>query len=83
MEVLSKATQDFDITEKLHEYKRLESLRQVIFINEHKVSVESYIRTEKPNTWLHQDCRTLEESITIENSEVSLATIYRKIKFEG
>ncbi len=82
VEVLSPATSKFDTSDKFDEYKTLESLKQIIFINQHKVSVASYIRTEKPNTWLHQDCRILEESITIENSEVSLATIYRKVKFE-
>ncbi len=82
VEVLSPATKQFDLSEKLPEYKQLESLKQVIYINPKKVSVSTYIRSENPNIWLNQDFYNLEDNIVVEGSPISLSDIYRKIKFE-
>jgi Uma2 family endonuclease len=82
VEVLSPATKAFDLSEKLSEYKLMSSLQQVIYINPEKVSVSTFIRSENPNTWINQDFYSLEDALTVENSSISLADIYHKIKFE-
>lgn len=82
IEVLSPATNKFDIENKLPEYKHLESLQQIIYVSPKKVFVSTYIRSENPNIWLNQDFHSLEDTIIVENSSVSLSDIYSKIKFE-
>jgi len=83
VEILSPSTKNFDLSEKLPEYKLLDSLHQVIYINPKKVNVSTYTRTENPNAWINQDFYGLEESIVVEGVNISLSDIYRKIKFEG
>ncbi|WP_109742859.1 Uma2 family endonuclease [Arcicella aurantiaca] len=82
VEVLSPATKAFDLSEKLPEYKLIESLQQVIYVNPQKVSVSTFIRSETPNAWINQDFYSLEDSITVEGASISLTDIYRKIVFE-
>lgn len=82
VEVLSKATEDFDITEKLHEYKTLLSLEQIIFINQKKVGVMSYLRSENPNIWLNQDFYNETDVMNIVGKDVVIKDIYKKIKFQ-
>lgn len=82
IEVLSPATSDFDLSSKLPEYKQLESLQQIIYVNPKKVFVSTFIRSENPNIWLNQDFYKLDEFIVIENTNILLSDIYKKIKFE-
>lgn len=83
VEILSPSTKNFDLSEKLPEYKLLESLHQVIFINPKKVNVSIYTRTENHNAWINQDFYSLEDAIVVEGVSILLSDIYRKIKFEG
>lgn len=83
IEILSKSTANYDRGEKLPEYKRLESLQQIIFINQDKMEVESYHRTDKPNTWLNQTFTNSEEFLVIHEKPVLLKDIYRNIQFAG
>lgn len=82
VEVLSKATETFDLSDKLHEYKHLESLQQIIFINQKKVGVMSYIRSENPNIWLNQDFYNEDDKMQIDGKEIAVKDIYKKVKFE-
>ena len=81
IEILSKSTAKYDRGEKLPEYKHLDSLQQIIFVSQDKMEVESYERTEKPNTWLNQTWTQGEESLEIFGQPVFLKDIYRKIQF--
>lgn len=82
VEVLSPATKAFDLSEKLPEYKLLESLQQVIYINPTKVSVSTFTRSESLHGWLNQDFYSLEDAISVEGVSISLSDIYRKVKFD-
>jgi Uma2 family endonuclease len=81
VEVLSPATTYFDLSEKFPEYKHLESLQQIIFIHQKKMSVSSYIRSENSNVWLNQDFEKETDEILIENTPISLKDIYAKVQF--
>lgn len=83
VEVLSPSTKNFDLSEKLPEYKLLDSLHQVIYINPKKVNVSTYTRTENHNAWINQDFYSLEDSIMVEDVSISLSDIYHKIKFDS
>ncbi len=80
VEVLSPSTSDFDISEKLPNYKRIESLQQIIFVSQKKMTVMSYTRSEQPGVWLNQDFFE-DDAILIENRPVALGDIYDKVQF--
>jgi Uma2 family endonuclease len=82
IEILSPSTSKFDSESKLPEYKHLERLQQIIMINQKKVGVSSYLRSDQPNTWINQDFYSLDETLMIENKPVLLKDVYHKIKFE-
>ncbi len=82
VEILSPATSEFDLRGKLPEYKHLESLQQIIYVSQKKTNVSSFIRSENPNIWLNQDFYTLEDNLVVENANISLSDIYKKIKFK-
>lgn len=82
VEVLSKATENFDVSEKLHEYKHLESLQQIIFVNQKKVGVMNFLRSENPNIWLNQDFYDETDIMQIDGKDVAVKDIYKKVKFE-
>lgn len=81
VEVLSPATSVFDVEAKLPEYKHLESLDQIIFVNQKRIEVSSFKRSDLPNTWINQDFYDLKDNILIYGEPVPLADIYKKVKF--
>jgi Uma2 family endonuclease len=82
VEVLSKATEVFDITEKLHEYKSLPSLKQIIFVSQKELGLMNFLRSENPNIWLNQDFYNEDDRMQIDGKEIAVKDIYRKVKFE-
>ena len=80
VEVLSPSTNDFDLSDKLPNYKRIESLQQIIFVSQKNKTVMSYARSEQPGVWLNQDFFE-GETLLIENMPVALEDIYEKILF--
>ena len=81
VEVLSDSTANFDKNDKLEEYQILESLQHIIFVHQKKVSVSTYTRTDKPNTWINQNFRELNDSFIIGEDIIWIKDIYRKIQF--
>ncbi len=81
VEVLSPATGKFDRDSKLPEYKHLETLKQIILVNQKKIEVSSYTRSDKSNTWINEDFYDLNEELLIDNHAISLASIYKKVRF--
>jgi Uma2 family endonuclease len=78
-EVLSKATQDFDMSEKLVNYKTIESIKQIIFVAQDRPWISTYTRTNEPNVWINTDYDSLENTAIIDNLTISLKDIYKKI----
>lgn len=78
-EVLSKATQDFDMSEKLVNYKAIETIKQIIFVAQDKPWISTYTRTNEPNVWINTDYDSLENTAIIDNLTISLKDIYKKI----
>ncbi|AEE49628.1 protein of unknown function DUF820 [Haliscomenobacter hydrossis DSM 1100] len=81
VEIHSPSTAQFDGDIKLPEYKHLESLQHIIYVNQNRARVSSYRRTDQPNTWINQEFFSLEEVMHVEGQEVLIKDIYRKIKF--
>ncbi len=79
VEVLSKATQDFDMSEKLINYKTIETIKQIIFIAQDKPWISTYNRTNESNVWINTDYDSLENIAIINNLTISLRDSYKKI----
>lgn len=81
VEILSKSTYNYDLGTKLSCYKTLESLKQVLFIDQSKVSVETFVRTNEPQTWLNKRFDSMDDKVVVLDSEILLKDIYKKMKF--
>ena len=81
VEVLSDSTANFDKNDKLEEYQTLESLQHIVFVHQKKVSISTYTRTDKPNTWINQNFKELNDSFMIGEDTILIKDIYRKIQF--
>jgi Uma2 family endonuclease len=78
VEVLSDSTRKFDINEKLADYKGVESLEQIIFVEQGRVWASTYIRKEV-NEWLNLDFNTLAGKIPVAHGFIDLEKVYSKI----
>lgn len=78
VEVLSVSTRDFDLSEKLSDYKQIPSLQQIIFIDQSAVHVSTYIRVSE-NEWRNLDFHTPEALLPIGAKSISLRSIYQNI----
>ncbi len=80
-EVFSDRTMDYDMTEKLPNYKRCPSLQHIVYIHQHKPFLTLYTRSEQG--WLSTDHRGLDASFPFAGKEIPLKNIYRKVVFLG
>ena len=83
VEVLSKSTKNYDRADKFTFYKTLPSFREYILIDQTKIKVEQYSKTENKR-WLYCEYDE-EDTALVFNSfqvEVPLSAIYKKVNFE-
>jgi Uma2 family endonuclease len=78
VEILSKSTRNFDLSEKLVDYKLIPSLQQIIFVEQGSVWASTYIR-EKDNEWRKLDFTSLDEAIPVGDGSIALNKLYSKI----
>jgi Uma2 family endonuclease len=78
VEVLSKSTRDFDLSEKLMDYKLIPSLQQVIFAEQNSVWASTYIRVNA-NEWRNIDFTNIDDQIPVADGFISLAKLYSKM----
>ncbi|MBO0932914.1 Uma2 family endonuclease [Fibrella aquatilis] len=81
VEILSKSTQAFDLSDKLEAYKQIPSLEQVLFVSQEQPWVSAFVRSETPGVWLNTSAHSLTDSIGVLTHDVSLAEVYKKMKF--
>lgn len=77
VEILSKSTRKFDLTEKLEDYQKIDSLKQIIFVEQEEVKIITYIRQET-NRWSRIELTDINEELTIFEKEgtIPLSDIY-------
>jgi Uma2 family endonuclease len=82
VEVLSKSTRSYDKDEKFSAYRSLESFCEYLLIDQHKLQIEHYSKTDK-NQWLFREYKTEKDVISFDkiNFEISLIDIYDKVNF--
>jgi Uma2 family endonuclease len=81
-EVLSKSTQDYDRGEKFAAYRTIPSLQEYLLIDQYRICIEQYIKTET-NEWRYLVHETEAESLSLASvpCEISLARLYNKVDF--
>ena len=77
IEVLSKSTKNFDLTEKWEDYKKIESLQQMIFVEQDTMNIKTYIR-QNENLWLPIELTNINDALPIfgKETKISLSDIY-------
>jgi Uma2 family endonuclease len=75
-EVLSLSTRARDFGEKLPCYKKIPSLRQVIFLEQHHMEAILFERLDSPNRWLETTLTQPDDTITVNGQPISLREIY-------
>ena len=80
VEVLSPSTRDFDQTDKLSDYKKLDTVEQVIFIDPNKIYTQTFIK-KGINQWLNLDFHSLEDVLPVvgKTETIALKDVYKKI----
>lgn len=75
-EVLSLSTRAHDFGTKLPCYKKIPSLNQIIFIEQHNMEVILFERLEGLNRWLETTLTQPDDIITVQGQPISLRDIY-------
>lgn len=82
-EVLSDSTRNYDKDAKFAAYRTIPSFQEYLLIDQYKMHVEQYFRTDR-KTWIFSEYDDLNETISLNSlsSEITLADIYDKVEFE-
>jgi len=78
VEVLSKSTRDYDFGTKLLCFKKIPSLRQILFVGQSRPGVLVLERTG-PNQWTETELTRLDEVFSMNGREVALREIYVEV----
>lgn len=83
IEVLSKSTQDYDMTDKFRYYRSIPELQEYILVNQYLVEVQHYTKTDQ-GFWIYRSYESINDLLkfgTIE-AELNLTEIYEGISFD-
>lgn len=82
VEVLSPSTYQFDLARKLHQYRKIASLRQILYVDSTAMNVLSYTRHNGGNDWLLREFSQPADNIEIlDDATLALEQIYQGLKF--
>lgn len=84
VEVLSPSTERIDRTEKLHAYKRVESLREYVLVAQDMTLIEIHRREEGGGEWTREILTKPEEHLTLASVglTLNLSDVYRNVRFD-
>lgn len=78
VEVLSNSTRDFDLSEKLADYKQIPSLQQIIFVEQGSLWASTYIRVGAQE-WRNLDFTSMSDKIPVADGCLSLERVFAKV----
>jgi len=81
VEVMSESNRGEEFNHKLHCYKRIPALQQILLIEQDIMLISSYTRTAHPNQWLNTDYFQPDETVPVGDVELPLTEIYRSVIF--
>lgn len=83
VEVTSPTTERIDRTEKLHAYRRVESLQEYVLVSQETPFIELH-RRGADGAWAREVCINPEEQLTLASVGLTLALsdVYRNVRFD-
>jgi Uma2 family endonuclease len=81
VEVTSPSTALYDRTTKLEAYKRMPSVQEVLIVDQHRVHVDQYIRSD--SEWIVREYAEQTDILTLESigCTLSVGDVYAKVTF--
>ena len=81
-EVLSKSTKSYDRDEKFAAYRTIPSLQEYILIDQYKMHVEQYFKTDN-NKWIFSEFTDADVSLNLASisCQIMLSDIYDKVNY--
>lgn len=81
IEVLSKSTEGYDRGSKFEHYRSIESLSEIVLIEQHKHHVEHY-RRQGNSQWILTETNSQQDKIVLDslNCDLPLSQIYMKVQ---
>lgn len=79
VEVLSKSTYEYDFSEKLPCYKKISSLRYIVYIDSLRTFVTVFERIRDTDQWINTDYDQPEAQFTLAGKTIRLAEIYSHV----
>ncbi len=80
-EVLSPSTAQHDWNDKLPRYKKMPSVRQIIYIEQSRPYVTVFTRIGNTDQWINVAYDRLEQSFEVLGKQVALKKLYQKVIF--
>ncbi len=82
VEVLSPSTEQEDLSSKLHHYREMPSVQQLLFIHSTSMRVIIYTREPEQGGWLLRDfTHKSDKCPVLDEGQFSLEDLYRKVDF--
>jgi Uma2 family endonuclease len=81
VEIHSDSTEEFDMKKKLPCYKKLESIHQIIYIEQSSPYITIYTKNQDNQHWFNDDFDNLDGMVKIDGVDISMKEIYHKVIF--
>lgn len=79
VEIHSDSTEEFDMKKKLPCYKKLDSIHQIIYIEQNKPYITIYTKNQSNQHWFNDDSDDMNGTIKIDGVDVLMKDIYHKV----
>jgi Uma2 family endonuclease len=79
VEVHSDSTEEFDMKKKLPCYKKLDSIHQIIYIEQNTPYITIYTKNQDNQHWFNDDFDDLNGTVRIDGMDILMKEIYHKV----
>jgi Uma2 family endonuclease len=79
VEIHSDSTEEFDMKKKLPCYKKLESIHQIIYIEQSKPYITIYTKNQDNQHWFNDDFDDLDGMVKVDGVDILMKEIYHKV----
>ena len=79
VEIHSDSTEEFDMKKKLPCYKKLDSIHQIIYIEQNKPYITIYTKNQSIQHWFNDDSDDINGTIKIDGVDILMKDIYHKV----
>lgn len=81
VEVHSKSTRNYDLTDKLDCYKDMPTVQQIVYIESTQPKIRIFNRTSKPERWLEITYSNMFDKVKILNHQIPMTKIFQDVIF--